>query len=673
MSSVSGRGERERSAQDPPQHADNTGASRRLYTFDVFDTAITRPVHVPDHLHWSVGRRLAAAGLLRIGEDAWRNARVTAERVGRERHTHGEVTLSDIYAELVRAGVLQQHDSARALQIEWEEELRVVRPVASVNKRISHLQSGGDRLSLVSDTYFSRGQVHALLEAAGYVLEPETIYASCEHGSSKAHGSLFEVVAQASGVRCASIVHSGDNPGADVAMAGMSGCAAIPFTESHPTDRERFVYASGPASFLTSAIAGSSRAARLEIGESRFPGLVTAGTSVSGPLFTAYVLWLMLDVIKRGGDTIYFLARDGQILQAICRRLADWMGVRIDARYLLVSRRALLLPALPADPDAAIKEALQMSRDYDLDSALRSIGLGDDERASILQTAGGKPGLALAAYSADQLQAVVASLSDAGHGATLAKRAARAREAALAYLGEEGFLGRNPAFIADLGWKGNMQRRLTRIVGDRGSLFGYYMALEGSDLAASCWTDGQWGVKPSLLEIFAAADHASVAGIRLGADGRPEPFPAIGDDAEAIAWGAKVQQQAVLAFVDNLLRAVDRRHFAIEEVAAALRSSGFAAYSHICTTPTVAEAEAYGGIVHASNPTHSNGQPIAARLGNVDAIRMLVSSAARRQHSEWYFGSLARSQDKLFPRIISGALQRYGRLRTRVMGRLKRV
>ena len=50
--------------------------------------------------------------------------------------------------------------------------------------------------------------------------------------------------------------------------------------------------------------------------------LVDVAGGVAAPMLAAYVLWILEDAAARGLGRVYFLARDGQVLYEIARRLA---------------------------------------------------------------------------------------------------------------------------------------------------------------------------------------------------------------------------------------------------------------------------------------------------------------------------------------------------------------
>lgn len=358
------------------------------FSFDVFDTAVCRLIHSPEHIHLIVGRKLRNRGIISLSDAEWMYARAEAEFQQRLTVPHREVTLEDIYGRLSRSLNLKLDDARIALQTEFNEELRLIRPIASTRQRVCELVRENSPATFVSDTYFTSRQVEALLTQAGYA-KPLDVVTSSDELKSKIAGTMFDHIASQRGVQNCCFRHLGDNAFSDVRNARASGWSAQLFVHSHCTTREHVLFASGKGDFLSSAIAGSARAARLGQEAPVKEGIATAAASVVGPLFAAYVLWVLLDVLARGGRTIHFLARDGQVMVPICQRLARWIGADIDARYTYASRQAFLLPALPENDDEMVDQAMTLAC-YDrisLSDAMTSLRYSEEEIKTVSRNA----------------------------------------------------------------------------------------------------------------------------------------------------------------------------------------------------------------------------------------------------------------------------------------------
>jgi hypothetical protein len=231
------------------------------------------------------------------------------------------------------------------------------------------------------------------------------------------------------------------------------------------------------------------------------------------------------------------------------------------------------------------------------------------------------------------------------------------------------------ACIVDLGWRGNTQLRLQRVVGDRVDLMGYYMGLTNSVLGPEAktriWTTTTpW--KTGLLEVMAAADHTSVKGFGFAEDGKPACVPPITEDPVLIPWGARQQQAIALRFVEYLTDAVELNHYRPEEVYAALRSAALDAYRHFRLSPTWAEAEAYGGIAHQDDVNHLKHRELAQAVTSMDIARHVFDRRSKSAVSSWYMGSIARSKGRLVPTLISKSIDQTLKLLARVETKRKK-
>jgi predicted HAD superfamily hydrolase len=68
--------------------------------------------------------------------------------------------------------------------------------------------------------------------------------------------------------------------------------------------------------------------------------------SAVAPMLFGFVHWCLVEAQKKGIQRLYFVARDGQILQKIAQVICHNWGYTIDCRYLYGSRQAWHLPAI---------------------------------------------------------------------------------------------------------------------------------------------------------------------------------------------------------------------------------------------------------------------------------------------------------------------------------------
>ena len=138
------------------------------------------------------------------------------------------------------------------------------------------------------------------------------------------------------------------------------------------------------------------------------------------------------------------------------------------------------------------------------------------------------------------------------------------RALALGYLRQEGLLDGTPWAMVDIGWHGNLQRSLGRVLALGGSartVIGFYFGLvPGASVPAGNTAIGYWNQVPArghgvrrlnhaLWEIFLSADHGSALGYREER-GRFLPELREASNERALCWGLATLQAAVLKFVE---------------------------------------------------------------------------------------------------------------------------
>jgi FMN phosphatase YigB (HAD superfamily) len=179
------------------------------------------------------------------------------------------------------------------------------------------------------------------------------------------------------------------------------------------------------------------------------------------------------------------------------------------------------------------------------------------------------------------------------------------RKLALGYLRQEGLLDAIPWAIVDIGWHGNLQRSLGRVLGGSGApplVTGFYFGLlPGASVPLGDTATGYWNQVPAnghgvrrlnhvLCEIFLSADHGSVLGYREEA-GRFVPQLREPRNERALGWGLAALQAAVLKFGEVFEEAMGAASLPHDWLAATR-----AVYLEFYRHPTRAEATTWGGI-----------------------------------------------------------------------------
>lgn len=643
------------------------GAST-LFSFDAFDTLVTRPVFDPADIFLVTGHALGREALITLSPTAWHDLRKSAEAEMRRQHGEREITLDEIYEQIERRLAPADFDRVRAAEIEIAIEKALIRPIRSTANALADLARSAPT-AVLSDTYFTEADLREMLEACGIPRDQTEVVASSRTGHTKRSGALFAAVRQHQAGQY--LTHVGDNLFADVWRATRAGATAVAFVDGWPTRYESML-ASSPIAppILRSALAGSCRSARLRtaVANSHEIEVAKISSNVSGVMLVAFVGWVLARARELQLDRLYFLARDGEILIEIARRIVAQQNLAIELRYLYVSRRSLHLPAVGPVLDDEDFKSLAFEPGQTLADLLQKLDLPlDQDIIAGLRAAGFEPPEGDAGLTGDQLDLLKAALRHETFSPLVAARAAERRSLLVEYLRQEKMLEPGPFGIVDIGWKGRLQRSLCRILREAGSpeqgrLNGFYYGLydrppESGRFESYIEQPAAAPIRPfvrgSLFEVFCAARHGTTRGYRRQADGSVAALLASSANEEADLWGLTVQQQAILLFTEDLLAVAAKAGIDLLDHVPALTEAACIVAGAFVGRPGPAEARALGSFPHAVDQLHASfkelAPPVPLNVG--EWIRRL---RARKLDgpliSFWPEGSVART----FPRAVTG-------------------
>ncbi len=632
-------------------------------TVDAFDTLVTRPVYQASDVFLMIGVILRNRRIISTTASEWKIARHSAENALAIAVAPREVLLDDIYKELVSRGVLSAADARQAQDIELGLEHKLSRPIAANIDLVNAFESRGGSVDVLSDTYLPHDDVCRLLSQAGLHLDHTSIHTSSQSLTTKRGGELFRhTLGKTRGV-ASQTLHVGDNLHSDVWQARAAGLAAAPYLTGRPNRYEMTLRRTLPQpALLGSIMAGSARSVRLG---RVFPSLKqqaiwTTSASVVGPLLFAFVAWCLKEAVRRGLKTLYFLARDGEVLLKVAKTLLPTCAPHLTCRYLHVSRRSLHLPA--------VVEMGSIEREWILDCAtertFRSLlSRLDIEPVEFLKF--------LPATSPLQTKAPDALLSPADVTEMayaldyqpvcdlILERAAQRRATCIDYMTQEGLLEPGNIGIVDIGWRGRLQRSLCRAVmtedpGFAKRLHGFYIDLTSQPSDSGSFStfstesgdrSFSWAKRGPLFEIFCAAHHGTVLGYKTDLKGRSTPLLASQDNPVAESWGLLVQQDAVVAFSREAAETFNLAHINPLDHTTALAKAACDVTRLFVEQPDRAEGDAYGSFLHAEDEQHERFEEMAGMIdfNPVSLARRLTGHHPGRRISFWPEGSLARS------------------------------
>lgn len=635
------------------------------YSFDVFDTCVTRMFAYPQDLFFELGLRLAPsnAGVRKKYALArkFQAQRIKAEKAAYRHARHGgpSATIEQIYLHFQQPRGFAV-SAAECQSAELALELESTYPIPETVSEITALRASGARIIFISDMYLPASLLATILKHHGIMQEGDGLYVSCDAGVSKRSGGLYAKVLFAEGITAAQLRHHGDDPHADVAMAARSGIEAFQILRG-PLLAHEEVSAGRRLprnSHCTWAIAFARRLRLLDWGSPSPPSTVLAHVirSIVVPLLLAYVLWVFDDASQRGIKRLYFVSRDGEVMLAIARSLhARYPDIEL--RYLHGSRRAWLTPSIStASTDWRRAVIVDRQKCAPSDIVAR-MGLAPADAEAIRESIGMSAEQWSHDLPAAQANAFLDELQRNADGReVVATTASAARQVAMDFFEQEGMLQQVPWALVDTGWALNAQASLKRIFTLAGSEVepqGYYLGLAQHHLeeraagpTRALLPEGAIFARRSAMfeHTFTPATHPSVVGYQAGEATVNAIFGTDTRGADERSYAACLHRVAVLA---GELACTD------DTVTMAIRSHTrdiIRRAEELLACPTAAEAGAFASFRTFPDMRQEDkfSEPLCGPIGMCDAIRMIAAAivpARKRKLAtyRWLEGSLALS------------------------------
>lgn len=585
-------------------------AQSSVISFDIFDTLLVRTVNHPGHVYLHLDRNpvFASCGLRSPVHELRMKAETEARRLVYSQIGTLEVTLTEIYA--VFCGQNGVPGSMIPSFVEAEEQLESRLCVANPVLRELYCRALAARKHVVcvSDMYLSSAFLLSLLRDNGYELEPQNLFVSCEHRASKSDGKLLQIVLSQLGVSPESVLHIGDAPQGDCTIPKKLGMKAILHTYRASANQPASLDRSSNAA-LASYCRGLGQVASVAPSPER-SFWWRLGYRVFGPLTTGYCQWLRARMLEDGIERAWFVLRDCEILAQVYRFLfPDGAGPRIAT--LPISRRGMLLPALPFIPKLALSSdsGLLSGMPMPLRQMFERLKLDPAEFAAEIEAAGFTVDEEVDPRTGEQYRA----FNNPRIMSALLERSAMERAAFECYLDQQGMFGVQRAAIIDIGFHGTIQKGLQALLNARISkpkLHGYYMftglayiknAVPGMQQASYLVNCGEpkhlheaISASVALLERFYTTSSGSLLYFEKHGS---ESVPVFGRDlSEADVLYLSDMHEGALAFARDYCDGAPKLGFSTLPPDVALDN-----YMELLTCPTPEEASTIGTLPHGHN------------------------------------------------------------------------
>ncbi|MBW4596870.1 MAG: hypothetical protein KME46_29255 [Brasilonema angustatum HA4187-MV1] len=634
-----------------------------VYSFDVFDTSLVRIWARPTHLFLEVGNQLQKDNLIQVSPESWCHLRIEAEITARKTALTDEVTLKEIYTHLAPSLNWSTDEVEKAKQKEIEIELLSLRPVPATQKKIQSLQQANQQVIFISDNYLSEEVIRTFLKENNVWTPGSTLYVSSEVGVQKESGKLFQHCLVEESLKPSQLSHVGDNQHADVKVPRKLGIPFEFFTQTHLNRyEERIADSTGLPLKFRSLLAGATRLTRLQSQETSLDKQVIWDTTASAiaPILFGFVHWCLVEAQKKGIQRLYFVARDGQILQKIAQVICRNWGFKIDCRYLYGSRQAWHLPAIQEIGEAELDWILfgteAGSQFYSIRSICDRVNISPDQIKDILSLydfPATKWDLNLQQHERELLKQIFTHKEVTE---VIISTVATYRKKAIGYFRQEGIGDEVPFGLVDVGWTGRIQRSFSRLL-DIGGLypesgvFGFYFAFQHRvkpfqndrlqayfyDVCAPRARDFI-SKYTCLFELFLTADHGSTMSYERCGE-QYIPVLRSPKNEQAINWGLYVMQDAAVEFAEQITT-----HLSEQECTTDLLLQGTEILAkEIVLNPSPHEAQVFGSFAISSDQTENAFYEIAPIYSLADWWRLLLYDRQPHHVDVWFPASVARS------------------------------
>lgn len=629
-----------------------------VHSFDVFDTVIMRRVGDPDAVIDVLAERLHGEGMVPVAAAVFAAARKHHERrlvqlAGRH------LPLRAIHAEVARALSIDPAVAESWARAEEQLERELTVAVPGAREMIEESRAAGHQVVFVSDTPHSESFVRELLVSRGVAGDGDLVFTSSDRGSTKSRGGLFEAIAGVVGSD-RDYLHRGDNRRSDLGSARLEGWRSRLVPQAQLTRYEKLLEArSHDTALATSWLAGASRLARLEARHRGVAGPVADVAAGSmAPFLVGYVLWLFGQARTRGLRRLYFVARDGEIMLEVARRLAPSLAPELELRYLYGSRQPWVLGAC-ATSDAILAHWATGRTDFTARTTLGRMGLTPERAHELVGREVTRPDRAdvpLAAAAREEL----ARLMQQEPLLPLIRAAARqSADRTTAYLRQEGLLDGTPSALVDAGWNGRAAAALDQLLVAAGGkpVPHFFVGLLGQPVDDELRRDVElvpWlfnrqahpGVLAGLhgpnvlVEMFCAATTGRTVDYAVDeTDGQMGPVLDREDNEPALAWGLAEIQRIALRVAELV-----GPQLSPDAVHADSAAYAWDVLSAFWAHPTRAEVAAWGTFP-GEEEIWPPFMPLAQRItaGGM-ARRVLRGEATMRPNNTWRAGSALASR-----------------------------
>lgn len=440
-------------------------------SFDMFDTLIKRDCFRPSEIFSFVEKRIDQTY---HRHSSFSKLRIEAEKKARKNIQNEEVTIEQIYDLFPNKFPRDILNHAKTWEMDYELALCQMNP--AIRPVYEYCKSHDKKIIIVTDIYLPEALIEKILDKSG--IKYDSLFVSSTYKQMKAKGSLFRTVLTTLSIPPSELIHIGDNEKSDYEIPIKLGIHAIHITKDSRQNlfinkkeyRCNASYAN-LCEFISNHLSNSSISNSARDYKEYF---TQAGYEVEGPVLYGFITWLQKEFKEAHIEKVFFLSRDGQIMQKAYKRLSE----QVPNEYMYASRKALIIPTIWMCPELSdLSHMMYWPTKGTISSFLKKIGLVSEDFCTLFANKGFDCQKEYKYSNLWENQDFVSLYDDYIKEAAI-KNSKRSYELLVSYLKQLNFTGK--VAIIDIGWFGHMQAALQKVINAAGlpvDLNGYYIGL----------------------------------------------------------------------------------------------------------------------------------------------------------------------------------------------------
>ena len=329
-----------------------------LYSFDIFDTLISRKVLAPEGIFYAVRYRMEHSDI-RFPEYVTANypkVRAWCESNAREYYRKSlglrgtdrrEISFEMIFERMAELYHLTKEQTDLLMQWELDAEMENTIPREREIGMALDLADRKETVFLISDMYLSKDFIQKMLAKADPRLAELPLFLSSDYGVQKTTCLLYlKAYLSCDTYNFRKWIHFGDNLFADKKKAAEMNIT--PVIHSVPAFNEYEQELADQVNTYDGYLVAADFARFREQNTSTGDYFAYAYVSL---YFVPYVYWAIDHALARGIQKLYFISRDGHHLQQIADAIIKERDLPLTTRYIYGSRRAWRVPSFIEDVD----------------------------------------------------------------------------------------------------------------------------------------------------------------------------------------------------------------------------------------------------------------------------------------------------------------------------------